>query len=48
MCNITALYNIEQIEIIRGPDALLSRFRGGYGLINRVSKKGKIGEDLPF
>ena len=40
------LYNIEQIEIIRGPDALLSGFGGGYGLINRVSKKGKIGEDF--
>ena len=40
------LYNVEQVEIIRGPDALLSGFGGGYGLINRVSKKGKIGEDF--
>ena len=40
------LYNIEQVEIIRGPDALLSGFGGGYGLINRVSKKAKIGEDF--
>ena len=32
------LYNIEQVEIIRGPDALLSGFGGAYGLINRVSK----------
>jgi catecholate siderophore receptor len=40
------LYNIEQVEIIRGPDALLSGFGGGYGLINRVSKKGLIGEDF--
>ena len=40
------LYNIEQVEIIRGPDALLSGFGGAYGLINRVSKKGKIGEDF--
>ena len=40
------LYNIEQVEIIRGPDALLSGFGGGYGLINRVSKKGQIGEDF--
>ena len=40
------LYNIEQVEVIRGPDALLSGFGGGYGLINRVSKKGKIGEDF--
>ena len=40
------LYNIEQVEVIRGPDALLSGFGGGYGLINRVSKKGQIGEDF--
>jgi catecholate siderophore receptor len=40
------LYNIEQVEFIRGSDALLSGFGGGYGLINRVSKKGKIGEDF--
>ena len=40
------LYNIEQIEVLRGPDALLSGFGGGYGLINRVSKKGKFGEDF--
>ena len=40
------LYNVEQVEIIRGPDALLSGFGGGYGLINRVSKKGQIGEDF--
>ena len=40
------LYNLEQVEFIRGPDALLSGFGGGYGLINRVSKKAKIGEDF--
>ncbi|MAS79396.1 MAG: TonB-dependent siderophore receptor, partial [Opitutae bacterium] len=40
------LYNVEQVEIIRGPDALLSGFGGGYGLINRVSKKGQLGEDF--
>ena len=40
------LYNIEQVEVIRGSDALLSGFGGAYGLINRVSKKGKIGEDF--
>ena len=40
------LYNIEQVEIIRGPDALLSGFGGAYGLINRVTKQGKIGEDF--
>ena len=40
------LYNIEQVEVIRGPDALLSGFGGAYGLINRVSKKGVTGEDF--
>ena len=40
------LYNIEKVEIIRGSDALLSGFGGAYGLINRVSKKGQIGEDF--
>ena len=40
------LYNIEQVEVLRGPDALLSGFGGGYGLINRVSKKGKFGQDF--
>ena len=33
------LYNIEQVEVIRGSDALLSGFGGAYGLINRVSKR---------
>ena len=42
------LYNIEQVEIIRGPDALLSGFGGGYGLINRVSKKQKQEKISPF
>ena len=41
-----SLYNIEQVEVLRGPDALLSGFGGGYGLINRVSKKGKFGQDF--
>ena len=40
------LYNVEQVEIIRGPDALLSGFGGAYGIINRVSKKGVVGEDF--
>ena len=40
------LYNVEQVEIIRGSDALLSGFGGGHGIINRVSKKGVIGEDF--
>ena len=40
------LYNIEQIEVLRGPNALLSGFGGAYGLINRVSKKGVIGDNF--
>ena len=40
------LYNVEQVEVLRGPNALVSGFGGGYGLINRVSKKGVIGESF--
>jgi catecholate siderophore receptor len=40
------LYNVEQVEVLRGPNALVSGFGGGYGLINRVSKKGAIGESF--
>ncbi len=40
------LYNVEQMEVLRGPNALLSGFGGAYGIINRVSKKGVIGESF--
>ena len=40
------LYNVEQVEVLRGPNALVSGFGGGYGLINRVSKKAVIGESF--
>jgi catecholate siderophore receptor len=40
------LYNIDQIEVLRGPNALISGFGGAYGIINRVSKKGVIGESF--
>lgn len=40
------LYNIDQVEVLRGPNALLSGFGGAYGIINRVSKKGVIGESF--
>lgn len=33
------LYNVEQVEILRGPNALLFGRGGTGGLINRVSKK---------
>ena len=41
-----SLYNLEQVEILRGPNALLFGRGGTGGIINRVTKKGKIGEDF--
>ena len=38
------LYNVEQIEILRGPNALLFGRGGAGGVLNRVTKKGVIGE----
>lgn len=40
------LYNLEQVEILRGPNALLFGRGGTGGLINRVTKKGEIGEQF--
>lgn len=40
------LYNIEQIEVLRGANALLFGRGGTGGLINRVTKKGQIGENF--
>jgi len=40
------LYNIEQVEVLRGPNALVSGFGGAYGIINRVSKTGVIGKSF--
>jgi len=40
------LYNVEQIEVLRGANALLFGRGGTGGLINRVSKKGQIGENF--
>jgi len=39
------LYNIEQVEILRGPNALLFGRGGAGGVINRVTKKAEIGQD---
>jgi len=39
-----SLYNVEQVEILRGPNALLFGRGGTGGVINRVSKKGVLGE----
>lgn len=41
-----SLYNLEQIEILRGPNALLFGRGGTGGIVNRVTKKGQIGEDF--
>lgn len=38
------LYNVEQVEILRGSNALLFGRGGGGGVINRVSKQAVIGE----
>ena len=40
------LYNVEQIEILRGPNALLFGRGGAGGVINRVTKKAEIGQDF--
>ena len=40
------LYNVESVEVLRGPDALTSGFGGAYGMINRATKEGLIGEDF--
>lgn len=40
------LYNAEQIEILRGSNALLFGRGGGGGIINRVQKKPLIGEQF--
>ena len=40
------LYNLEQVEILRGPNALIFGRGGTGGIINRVTKKGVIGEQF--
>lgn len=40
------LYNIDQIEILRGPNALLFGRGGTGGILNRVTKKAAIGENF--
>jgi len=40
------LYNVEQVEILRGPNALLFGRGGTGGVLNRVMKKGQIGQDF--
>ena len=40
------LYNLEQVEILRGPNALLFGRGGTGGILNRVTKKGQVGESF--
>ncbi len=40
------LYNLEQVEILRGPNALLFGRGGTGGILNRVTKKGEIGQNF--
>lgn len=40
------LYNIEQVEILRGSNALLFGRGGAGGIVNRVTKSAKIGEQF--
>ena len=40
------LYNLEQIEILRGPNALHFGRGGTGGILNRVTKKGVIGDSF--
>ncbi|WP_371189292.1 TonB-dependent receptor [Thalassotalea maritima] len=39
-----SLYNVEQVEILRGPNALLFGRGGTGGILNRVSKKAQFDE----
>lgn len=41
-----SLYNVDQVEFLRGPNALLFGRGGTGGIINRVMKKGLIGTDF--
>ena len=40
------LYNLEQVEILRGPNALFFGRGGTGGILNRVTKKGVAGENF--
>ena len=39
-----SLYNVEQVEILRGPNALLFGRGGTGGALNRVTKKAVLGD----
>ena len=41
-----SLYNVDQVEVLRGPNALLFGRGGTGGIINRVTKKAQIDEQF--
>jgi catecholate siderophore receptor len=41
-----SLYNVEQVEVLRGPSALIFGRGVGGGAVNRVIKKAKLGEEF--
>ena len=41
-----SLYNVEQVEVLKGPNALLFGQGGEGGLIHRVSKRAIVGESF--
>ena len=41
-----SLYNLDQVEVLRGPNSLLFGRGGTGGVINRVTKKANIGEEF--
>jgi len=41
-----SLYNVEQVEILRGPNALLFGRGGTGGVLNRVSKKAQLDQQF--
>lgn len=41
-----ALYNVQQVEILRGPNALLFGRGGTGGILNRVSKKPELEREI--
>lgn len=41
-----SLYNLDQVEVLRGPNSLLFGRGGTGGIINRVTKKAEIGNEF--
>ncbi|HAL85090.1 MAG TPA: TonB-dependent siderophore receptor [Rhodobiaceae bacterium] len=41
-----SLYNLDQVEVLRGPNSLLFGRGGTGGIINRVTKKAEIGTEF--